>query len=619
MKPHFLLITLLGALGCHGTVHPGDDAQDQDAGHDFRSQDDAGHDGGTPEDTDAGSQDAGMPVDPYQVCSESGWCLDQPYPSVEALRAAVSLSADHALLAGDHGRLFLYDGHGLIPQASGTESDLFALFASSASDAWAAGAASTFVHFDGNTWSSYALPADAGASSDDELHGLWGASADDIWAVGKLGALWHFDGKDWNKQTSVTGKDLTSIWGASATQIMAVGDGGTLLTYDGHVWTPSQLPGGGSGLAIAGSAASNIWITGAQGQAWHYDGAAWTKLAAPVSDQTLAALSVVSPSEAYAAGDKGTALRFDGSSWHVLPSGTDADLHAVAGARAQLLLAGSAGTIVSFAEGARSLLSRGARGNQLDLASAATRTWIVGDGSLATSDQGLLPVKSDNARALYGCFALSDTFGWAVGTAGTIVRWDGSQEQTMDSGTTRWLHAVWASSESSAWVVGEAGTMLGLFNGSLWVQSQVPSNQTLYDVWGAAADDVWAAGESGTLLHWNGKAWSQHTSPTMTGLHSISGSAANHAFAVGASGTILAWDGMDWQTQQEGDSYTLYGVWTGADEAYAVGSGGTILRFSAGKWSVESAPVSTSLFAVDKDGAGTVRAVGANGVVLHRR
>jgi len=48
---------------------------------------------------------------------------------------------------------------------------------------------------------------------------------------------------------------------------------------------------------------------------------------------------------------------------------------------------------------------------------------------------------------------------WAVGTAGTILRWDGASWTAQASGTTGYLRAVWASAPGEAWVVGDGGIL----------------------------------------------------------------------------------------------------------------------------------------------------------------
>ena len=48
---------------------------------------------------------------------------------------------------------------------------------------------------------------------------------------------------------------------------------------------------------------------------------------------------------------------------------------------------------------------------------------------------------------------------WAVGGAGTILRWNGSGWSSVSSGTASSLSSVWGSGPSDVWAVGDAGAI----------------------------------------------------------------------------------------------------------------------------------------------------------------
>ncbi|HEX9399600.1 MAG TPA: hypothetical protein VF912_05775 [Anaeromyxobacter sp.] len=69
-------------------------------------------------------------------------------------------------------------------------------------------------------------------SQGNPLEAVWARSATDAWAVGTGGTALHWDGSAWSKVTSgTTVYELRGIWGTSATDLRAVGDFGMVLRY----------------------------------------------------------------------------------------------------------------------------------------------------------------------------------------------------------------------------------------------------------------------------------------------------------------------------------------------------------------------------------------------------
>jgi len=78
------------------------------------------------------------------------------------------------------------------------------------------------------------------SNSNSDLYAVWGSSASDVWAVGHGGTALHYDGTRWSAKSSGTAYDITSIRGTSASNIFAITggySGGDLLHYDGTSWT----------------------------------------------------------------------------------------------------------------------------------------------------------------------------------------------------------------------------------------------------------------------------------------------------------------------------------------------------------------------------------------------
>jgi hypothetical protein len=152
---------------------------------------------------------------------------------------AAGIADDLFAVAGDSaGGLWAVGSKGVVfrgsastwqPQLHGkTTSGLFAVWASSATNVWAAGA-SVALHLSGTTWSL------ANGTPDTTL-GLWGSAADDVWAVGldaagTSSAISHFDGNAWTAVAVPAGTGLQSVRGTAAGDVWAVGNGGQILHY----------------------------------------------------------------------------------------------------------------------------------------------------------------------------------------------------------------------------------------------------------------------------------------------------------------------------------------------------------------------------------------------------
>lgn len=79
---------------------------------------------------------------------------------------------------------------------------------------------------------------------------------------------------------------------------------------------------------------------------------------------------------------------------------------------------------------------------------------------------------------------------WAVGTNGTIVKWNGLAWSAQPSGTTEWLRSVWGTDANNIWAVGNNGSMVK-WNGSDWFAQNSGTSQHLLGVWGSDSNNVW--------------------------------------------------------------------------------------------------------------------------------
>jgi hypothetical protein len=102
-------------------------------------------------------------------------------------------------------------------------------------------------------------------------------------------------------------------------------------------------------------------------------------------------------------------------------------------------------------------------------------------------------VATSASADLQGVWPRTATDVWAVGDAGTILRFDGGQWRPSTSGSSNRLRAVWGVADASVWAVGDKGTILH-WDGGSWKAETSNTTDDLYSVWGTGAGDVWAAG-----------------------------------------------------------------------------------------------------------------------------
>jgi hypothetical protein len=344
-----------------------------------------------------------------------------------------------------------------------------------------------------------------------------------------------------------SGVTFSSVSSVSATRAWAVGTGlGTssvstvTARWNGTSWTQvaSPSPGGSDAVSslsgVSALSASDAWAVGSYGTvgletlALHWNGISWTQVPTPSpglpsAPSTLAAVSAVSASDAWAVGDYGNlfyktlVLHWNGTSW----------------------------------------------------------------AQVASPD----PAGSKAANQLLGVTATSASSAWAVGCYGSNVakqgpqktlalHWNGSawtKAPTPNPGASGCLTAVAAVSPSNAWAVGwtEATlsgperTLVLHWDGSRWTQVASPfaatGSSSLDGVSVASATCAWAVGDvaaSATsdttlVLRWNGTSWARVASPNdgSSALEGVSAVSASDALAVGFGGSdalTLRWNGTRW-------------------------------------------------------------------------
>lgn len=259
-----------------------------------------------------------------------------------------------------------------------------------------------------------------------------------------------------------------------------------------------------------------------------------------------------------------------------------------------------------------------------------------------------------------GRYALTSIWGsgrndvWAVGAAGSVIHWNGTDWQNLSVGSTYTLFGVGGSSGTDVWAVSTPSVVyhggLASDGGAAWTAMPALSPNYSYDplpaltsVWATSADDVWIGGGDKINFPVAVKLW--HKIPDPDGgvawepigtcqyndcavIRGIWSSGPNDVWAVGDRGktyhtTNVSPDGVEPTvfTQVESQSSArLRGVWgTGAANVWAVGERGTIRHRGAGNgpWEIVASPSQEELRAVWGSSADDVWAVGDSGTILH--
>ena len=177
-------------------------------------------------------------------------------------------------------------------------------------------------------------------------------------------------------------------------------------------------------------------------------------------------------------------------------------------------------------------------------AGAPKRPFIVrttaGGSTIATAE-----VTAASSTTLSGVSAVDATHAWAVGSGGTILKWDGTQwtPQVSPAGFAAGLNAVDFADASTGFAVGADRRAISTADGGTnWVLATYPvgTGGSLNSVKAVSATDAWAVGDAGVAYHYTGAGWSA-TSPPASGrtLWAVDFFDAQHGVIVGDNATVL--------------------------------------------------------------------------------
>lgn len=365
-----------------------------------------------------------------------------------------------------------------------------ATWAFSPTDVWAGGRhgfgidqEGDLFHFDGTSWTraNVTLPGDVRA--------FWG-TPNDLWAGGD--SLAHFDGTTWTVTSPL--KTINSMWGSAPNDIWAASNDG-MLHFDGTQWSNVAAVTQTLVMAVAGRAANDVWAVGWNGLVLHFNGTTWTSQTLGAGDDVLNGLWLSGTNELYAFGS--AQWHFDGTTW----SRTMTYVHAFSTIPTPSGVWIGSFNNVSFFDGGvteevtsslapRALWSDGAQ-RVWTVTSDDRSSWVAKhDGTHATVR------RYDGAWSAIGGSSSANL--WLFGRDG-VARYDGSAAvQRVDAGVSEPLTSPFFVGANDGWAVGTGGALLH-FDGTSW-STQQSGSRSLTTVW-ASPTDVWLGTTYGGLLH----------------------------------------------------------------------------------------------------------------------
>jgi hypothetical protein len=203
---------------------------------------------------------------------------------------------------------------------------------------------------------------------------------------------------------------------------------------------------------------------------------------------------------------------------------------------------------------------------------------------------GWTAVDTGSRADLRAVFAISTVEAWAVGSAGTILHWNGARWDPRISGTVADLNALSGPSgidagPTQAWAVG-AGVQLH-WDGSTWSRPAPQLEAELVGLWTSPDGDTWAVG-SGLdtnaspvqIWHFGGSSgWAPSGGDHGIVARAIWGSGSQDLFVAGWGGELLHYDGVAWTTVASPTTQDVEAITgAGASDLWLAGSGGMLIH-----------------------------------------
>ncbi|HEU4365768.1 MAG TPA: hypothetical protein VFT13_09935 [Candidatus Krumholzibacteria bacterium] len=366
------------------------------------------------------------------------------------------------------------------------------------------------VHrYDGDTWSSDALPGEI------RIDDLYARSASEAYAVGPYGTIATFDGVSWAMVSLDSSRHFNEVWSRRPHVPLVVDSHGDVHEYEDGVLTRIQLASSFVGREIWGSG-NDAYIAGRDdnwnGWVQHSDGSGWV-------GTRLGTGSEVQSGWTAPTGEIFT-VTYDGV-WRT-HGGNSERLLGVADPYRDWIYALWSCEDGVFAVGEGAYRFDGER-------------WIdLGKQDL--TDAPAVAVHGTNGQNVY-----------AVGSR-MILHYDGTSWDWVSDGLESPLFGIWVS-ERDGFAVGAYGSIVRSA-GNSWEKMASPTSRTLLAVSGWEGGAV-AVGENGTIIRFDGDAWRDDESPVSWEILDVAAFGPARMVAVGDDPrSILVRDHRGWSVQE---------------------------------------------------------------------
>jgi photosystem II stability/assembly factor-like uncharacterized protein len=392
------------------------------------------------------------------------------------------------------------------------------------------------MHYDGSNWRTEPL------LTHQPLFDVRMISSQSGWAVGGLeqATIVRYDGRRWVPVPVPRAGGLRAVHMLDENTGWAVGESGAILRYDGSGWSAVGSPTRGVLLDVHMLDESFGWAVGMEdwsGIALVYDEGMW-EVDLHGRTPSLAAVHTIERHKALAVGEQGVLVYFDGVYWREVgrtyPGGYGIYSDPARGDAETVDAARDGGTPERFRHGVVSeVVSAGMPAGDGSLAAPpAWRGYGRAAPRLAHGNGFYAPEVtygayfSDMLNALRPLPPLAgDPDGpmslLAVGDYGQVVRIDGRDWTEVHAG--EWYVAIDMLSPRHGWAIGSAGRPMS-WDGTNWTRHSMPlrAGDRLTDVDAVTSSAAWAVGTRGLVVRWDGAGWRRLPRLTLDDLVAVS-------------------------------------------------------------------------------------------------
>lgn len=483
-------------------------------------------------------------------------------------------------------------------------------------------------------------------------------AANDVYIASTQG-VYRYDGSSFSRAGGVT-DSLWSMGGATvgtAKYVIAGGKNGTVWIGSNTTWQRYVLPVSAllDGACITGPSEAFV-ASSISGELYRFNGSSWLAVPGPANWTNVGKvdLQCPAPGQVYVDTWAGPLLKWSVSGWSQMPTtgiGAGRMLRVGAGPASELwgfgdsastdrayyrfngsawqevgrtkfvqwasrpwvdprggaaYIIGNSGRLEKVTSSGVTLLSYQPTVRDAIMTSASSAFVVGGNLFLARWDGAKWTVDKPPAgiapfRLLQGIWSDGPSNAWAVGTAGTILRYTGSAWTVVSDSSAPAVTAsehyndVWGSA-SDVWIAGDAGITRCKTSGAGCAREYQAAG--MYGIWGSSASNIFAVGSGGKIARFNGTAWSPMSSPTSRLLVRLSGTSASDVWAVGDS-VLIHYDGAQWSDVKLSDNAGFMrsrspagfsqlfqiGLWArGPKEVYLGSEYGMIARWDGTEW-----------------------------------